>query len=134
MHSFLIISSDIQSRNDYIGEFCKKHHIHSLDKTSITSEKALGIEEIRTLQKTVFLKPFKSKQKLIVIENVDTATIQTQNALLKLLEEPPQHTIMLLTAKTEQTILPTVLSRCTIIHLEEKQELSEELLAKTKKQ
>jgi len=134
MHSFIIVASDKQTRDNYIQQFCRKYTIDPFDKTIIASEKSLGIDDIRAMQKKLFFKPLKSKQKIVVIENADTATITTQNALLKLLEEPPAHTIMMLTATTDNPFLPTILSRCTIVRLEENENPSQESLEKTKQE
>ena len=46
-------------------------------------------------------------------------TPEAQNALLKVLEEPPLHTIIILSAATKEAFLPTVLSRCKIIAIQE---------------
>jgi len=77
------------------------------DKTSI------GIEAIRGLQPLVKLKlPANSRAwRIILISAAHTLTTEAQNALLKLLEEPPQQTIFLLTADSLEKLLPTIRSR-----------------------
>jgi hypothetical protein len=51
------------------------------------------------------------------LEAASVLTVEAQNALLKTLEEPPEEALLLLGAKSESDLLPTILSRCQIIHL-----------------
>lgn len=52
-----------------------------------------------------------SEKLVIILDDADTMLQPAQNALLKLLEEPPEHVVFILTAHTPQTLLPTILSR-----------------------
>ena len=81
---------------------------HIVDET-----KALGIEQIRELQKFMQLKTTGKKviRRIAIIENADTLTTEAQNALLKLLEEPPADTVLILTASQPQKLKPTIHSR-----------------------
>lgn len=72
---------------------------------------SVTIDQIRELKSHIAQKPFKSKNKFIVIENAHQLTIEAQNALLKTLEEPPSHAIIVLEAKNKEGLLPTILSR-----------------------
>jgi hypothetical protein len=74
---------------------------------------SIGIETIRELQPFVKLKlPSNSRAwRIITIDGAHTMTAKAQNALLKLLEEPPQQTIFLLTADSLEGVLPTIRSR-----------------------
>lgn len=76
---------------------------------------AIKIEQIRELHNSAFLTPQRSKYRLIVIEASDRMNNASANALLKILEEPAQHTLFILLAHQLSTVLPTVLSRCQII-------------------
>ena len=118
MTSFLIIHKNPAIRQEYAASLAKKEHIDPFDITTIELETSLGIEDVRTIQKKIFLKPFRGDTKATIIYNAHTASIEAQNALLKLLEEPPAHTILILTAQNKQSFLPTILSRCTIIELD----------------
>ena len=70
------------------------------------------------MQKKIFFKPIKSASKAVIIEDAHLLTTEAQNALLKVLEEPPAHTILILGSDTKEALLPTILSRCQIIELE----------------
>lgn len=98
---------------------CEEQHIAPIDITEFKQEGSIGVEDIRVMQKSLFLTPLKSAQKAIIIRNADSATLEAQNALLKVLEEPPQHAQIILTGKNTTTFVPTILSRCKIIELEQ---------------
>ena len=72
---------------------------------------AIQIEQIREIKSTIFQKPLVYKNRIIIIENTHTATTEAQNALLKLLEEPPDHAVIILEAKNKEGILETIQSR-----------------------
>ncbi|HEJ6624823.1 TPA: DNA polymerase III subunit delta' [Legionella pneumophila] len=74
----------------------------------------IKIDQIRGLQSTAFLTPQRTNHKLIIIESAESMNIAASNALLKILEEPAQHTIFILLAQQIGNIPPTVLSRCQI--------------------
>jgi DNA polymerase III delta prime subunit len=79
--------------------------------------KAIGIEAARQLERFLALKvPGKNTHdRVIIIEDAHLLTTEAQNALLKTLEEPPEGTILILTATHEQTVLPTIRSRTQLI-------------------
>jgi len=127
MMSLLIISPDKTKREDYALQICKEQDIDSFDITTVASEQAIGITDVRNMQKKLSLKPLKGKQKAMIIKDAHTATVDSQNALLKALEEPPANTIIILTATTEHAFLPTIVSRCRLIYVEKSgQEPSQE--------
>lgn len=70
------------------------------------------IANIRELIRWLYLKPAFSKNKLVIIKDVEKVNLQSANALLKILEEPPDFSRIILTTQEEQKILPTILSRC----------------------
>ncbi|MCR4324107.1 MAG: hypothetical protein NUV69_00260 [Candidatus Curtissbacteria bacterium] len=72
---------------------------------------SISIDQIRALKGHIFQKPLKEKHKFVIIEEAHRATPEAQNALLKILEEPPSHAIIVLESKTKHAILPTVISR-----------------------
>ena len=80
--------------------------------------KTYTIEDVREqLLETVDLKPFQYEKKIYIIEKADTLNIQSQNALLKTLEEPPAHVVFLLLAERAETFLPTILSRVVVMKI-----------------
>lgn len=73
---------------------------------------AIKIDQIRELQQTVYQTPQCGENRLIVIHPADKLNTASANALLKILEEPPSHTIFILMAKQIDTLPATIRSRC----------------------
>ncbi|KPJ99112.1 MAG: hypothetical protein AMJ60_06145 [Desulfobacterales bacterium SG8_35] len=81
--------------------------IHEIDGASNR-----GIQEIRELKENIRFFPAKSRYKIIIIDEVHMLTTEAFNALLKTLEEPPEH-VFFMFATTELHKIPiTILSRC----------------------
>lgn len=76
-----------------------------------TGETAIGIDQIRQLVLAVGRKPFHHRH-VVVMDNVERATVEAQNAFLKTLEEAPGHTVFLLVTAHPEALLPTIVSRC----------------------
>lgn len=127
MQSFIIVSKDREEGEVYALTMCDKEKIDPFDRVFVREEndKAIGIGTIRNLQKTAFLRPRKDK-KAIILPNFQTATIEAQNALLKILEEPPPHAMIIIVAKSAELLLPTIRSRCTVIQLKNKMQYATE--------
>ncbi len=100
------------------------HHPSSIkndpDFLFLDSENSIGIDQIRKLQKKLSFKPFQSNFKIAFINHAENLTLPAQQALLKNLEEPPAHTIIILSAPNSDLLLPTIISRCQIIVLSQK--------------
>ncbi len=79
-------------------------------------EGSLKIEQIRDLKREAGYKLFEGKKKVWIIEGADKLTPEAANSLLKILEEPPPDVVFILISETEEKLLPTILSRCEIIH------------------
>ncbi len=120
MHSFIVVSKNKEAALNYVKVECKKNQIDKFDVALFTFQKAIGIEDIRNCQKKIFLKPIKSKIKAIILEAYNGITTPAQNALLKLLEEPPANTIIYIISANKELFLPTILSRCKVIELKDK--------------
>ena len=119
MHSFLVISKEKDKALSYISNFLKKEGIDRIDINLHTFEKAMGIADVRNIQKKIVLRPYRGKAKAVVIEAYDGITSEAQNALLKVLEEPPSNTLIIISLSKKELILPTVLSRCKIIEIKD---------------
>ena len=99
------------------------------DLIRITHEKpeSVGVEDIRRqLVDDIAIRPFDSRYKVYIIPDAQMMTVQAQNALLKTLEEPPSYGVILLLADNTEALLPTILSRCSLITLNP---LSDEIVA-----
>jgi len=115
MQTYLIVSRDKNFITGRIDKLKKQYAISPFNLHEISPMPSIGIEEIRSLSKIFSLKPYGSKNRLVVIFNMEKATVEAQNALLKILEEPPADTYLLLTCESKEILLPTIPSRCLII-------------------
>ncbi len=75
---------------------------------------SIKIAQIRELQSDIIIKPH-SNYKIYVINKAQKMTVESQNALLKTLEEPPEYAIIILITNNKESLLPTIKSRCEII-------------------
>lgn len=84
----------------------------SSDVVEIDAASNRGIDEIRKLREQVYFAPVSSRYKVYIIDEVHMITTDAFNALLKTLEEPPEHVVFILATTEPQKILNTILSRC----------------------
>ena len=85
---------------------------NNVDIIEIDAASNNGVDEIRDLRDKVNLVPSYGKYKVYIIDEVHMLTLQAFNALLKTLEEPPQHIIFILATTELHKIPETVVSRC----------------------
>jgi len=84
----------------------------SLDVLEMDAASNRGIDEIRDLRDKVNLVPTQGRMKVYIIDEVHMLTPEAFNALLKMLEEPPEHVVFVLATTEKHKVLPTILSRC----------------------
>jgi DNA polymerase-3 subunit delta' len=82
---------------------------------SNTPSREIRVEQIRVLQERLALRPLEGPRKVAIIAPADRMNAQSQNALLKTLEEPPSGTTLILTASAPELLLATIRSRCAKI-------------------
>lgn len=73
------------------------------------------IAQVRDLIEDLSLAPIRAQRKVYILDEAETLTSSTANALLKSLEEPPDTVTFILLGTTRDAILPTVLSRCQVV-------------------
>lgn len=83
-----------------------------MDMIEIDAASNRGIDEIRQLKEKINYQPVKGRKKIYIIDEVHMLTKEAFNALLKTLEEPPEHVIFILATTEADKILPTIISRC----------------------
>ncbi len=134
-HAYLFSSSDGLNNSIFVNEIAKlivcdnKNACNSCpsclkasaqshpDILKYPKNKSFIVEDANDINTKAYEKPLLSEKKIIIIENIDEATIQSQNKILKTLEEPPKSVIFLLTARNENKILPTISSRVRKVKL-----------------
>lgn len=78
-------------------------------------EKPIEVEMVRDIRRFLSLSSFGGSRRVCVIDNAHTMTIQSQNAILKTLEEPPHGAVLALVTHRPGEILSTIVSRCRIV-------------------
>lgn len=84
----------------------------SMDVLEMDAASNRGIDEIRELRDRVNLAPTQGRMKAYIIDEVHMLTTEAFNALLKMLEEPPEHVVFVLATTEKHKVLPTIISRC----------------------
>jgi DNA polymerase III gamma/tau subunit len=111
MKSFLLIKAGKKELTEFLqSNFPIKDKIIFYLKPSKIE---YSIEDIRFIKKDVFYQ--QSSIIIYILENFDQSSLEAQNALLKLLEEPPEKVFFILTAESQYHLLPTIISRTKII-------------------
>jgi DNA polymerase-3 subunit delta' len=77
----------------------------------------LKVEQVRSLRQSLSLKPYQGKYRVSLLLRFQEANPSAANALLKTLEEAPEHDILMLTADNAEQLLPTIVSRCETLRL-----------------
>jgi DNA polymerase III subunit delta' len=77
----------------------------------------ISIQQIRLLKERAQFKPLKGTRRVFLLDHLDRANEQAANSLLKILEEPPSHLILMGTAENVYDLLPTIRSRSVILNL-----------------
>jgi DNA polymerase-3 subunit delta' len=77
----------------------------------------LKVEQVRELQHSLSLVPYQAAYRVALLLRFEEAHPGAANALLKTLEEPPERVILLLTAQSVESLLPTIVSRCEVLSL-----------------
>ena len=133
-HAYMLISNDklllkhfgnmlahlLMCKNSYCGNCitCQKLDlgVHP-DLIQLPNGQNVLTEDIKKIIDNSLLVPIESDKKIFIIDNFSSANISAQNKLLKILEEPPRNTIIILLVDNENNVLPTISSRCRKMHL-----------------
>ena len=89
----------------------------------LKSDKAtLGIEEVLAWQEWLYRKHYEGKYKVFLISQGDGLTAPAANALLKVVEEPPERTLIIISAGNAEGVLPTLRSRSQLVYFPDSSE------------
>ncbi|MDR1832801.1 MAG: DNA polymerase III subunit gamma/tau [Fusobacteriaceae bacterium] len=100
-----------------------------IDLVEIDAASNRGIDEIRQIKEKINYQPSSGRKKIYIIDEAHMLTKEAFNALLKTLEEPPDHVIFILATTEPDKVLPTIISRCqrydfkTVVFAEMRQRL-----------
>lgn len=118
----LIITSDVNFGKKIVDKLLIDLKVTSNNPDLLwidSGEKSIGVEEAKKIRRHFHLKPYSTLGKVAVILGADKLTAEAQNSLLKTLEEPPSEANLILTTSQEEKILPTIISRCEIVRIDE---------------
>lgn len=110
--------------NQFDGEPCNRCNscfkidkgIHPDVRLYQPEAKEISIEQIRNLSSQIHLKPFEGRYKVFIIDPAELLSPEAANALLKTLEEPPPNSLIVLITANLSSLLPTIRSRCQLLH------------------
>lgn len=88
---------------------------NNLDVIEMDAASHRGIDDVRSLRDAVKLSPTLAKKKIYIIDEAHMLTTEASNALLKTLEEPPEHVIFILATTNPEKLIDTIRSRTTLI-------------------
>lgn len=128
-HAYLLIGQRLEELKEEVLTFSKEILVKTIEEEKQWSSNnfpdfhwikpendQITIDKIRELNTFISKRPLSSKKKIIFIEEAHLLRNEGANALLKLLEEPPEYIIFLLTTHGERKLLPTIVSRCQKIY------------------
>lgn len=111
MHAFLFIGQNISSTNEQIERFIANQ---KAKKLNFVLQKIEDVRELKKIIKFSF-----AEKNAVIINDIDKITQEAANAFLKNLEEPNKNLIYILSASNINNVLPTIISRCEVIRLQE---------------
>ena len=121
-----------------VGDFFIIDLAHNLDdRGNVKSDaKAISVNTVRNMIERMQMSSMSGQWRVILIDAVDELTVAAENAILKLLEEPPQQTLFLLVTHQLSNVLPTVRSRARVekmhpLTMSEMRELCERFMGDT---
>ena len=86
-----------------------------MDVVELDAASNRGIDEIRRIREATGYRPIEGKYKVYIIDEVHMLTKEAFNALLKTLEEPPEHVVFVLATTNLEKVPPTIVSRCQVL-------------------
>ncbi|HEX2924511.1 MAG TPA: DNA polymerase III subunit gamma/tau, partial [Chloroflexota bacterium] len=114
-----ILAKAVNCHNPQDGEPCNRcpsclsvNEGRAIDLIEIDAASNRGIDDARELRDKIKFAPAESRYKVYIIDECHMLTSEASNALLKTLEEPPEHAILILATTESHKILPTISSRC----------------------
>ncbi len=93
------------------GEFAEPALLHDALLLAPDEKGTLGIDAVRTLKSFLWQKPNVSRYRTAIVDGGEFMTDEAQNALLKIAEEPPQSSLLILVTSDAEGLLPTISSR-----------------------
>lgn len=137
----ILFATDANPVKPVVEEFLSQHALLSPDKPATdiswfnTEGESLKIKAVREIISQTSYSSYSGQRPVYVLLDADNSSIPAQNALLKIIEEPPNQSLIILTAQQPKQLLPTIRSRCVLINLKQapdQPEISDEVLSAAK--
>lgn len=123
MHSIILSKGSKESVRLKLKEIISKDLDENDPDVTVVSvvqnKRNISITEVRAIIKDINMPPVRSDIKVILINKAHLLSIEAQNALLKVLEEPPSYVRFILEVNHHDNILPTIVSRSLVINLKD---------------
>ena len=116
-NQFIIDISSSKERSRILNGNHSDIKIIDIDFSEQANKLSISIDQIRQIIKDVYLKPFEGEKKIYIINQAQNMTESGYNSMLKILEEPPQDAVIILTAPSIKSLPTTIVSRCQLINL-----------------
>lgn len=113
-HALLFAGSRGTGKTSVARIFAAAIGASAVDTYEIDAASNRGIDDIRELREAVHTLPYESPRKVYIIDEVHMLTKEAFNALLKTLEEPPEHVVFILATTEPEKLLDTITSRCQV--------------------
>lgn len=117
----LVVLSSKDKQDKYLADLVTSLSLTSYDVFKIAPENdksGLGIDQIRSLSEVILTQT--TTQRVVVLYSFEAASLETQNALLKILEEKTLHNVFILFTNNIERIIPTIRSRVQVVILDKK--------------
>lgn len=124
-HAYLFFGDDIGEINDFAGclagyfekkEFRKCDLLGDFLAIGENENGNIGIDEARKIKEFLFKKAFASGRRFVLVKDAGLMTPQAQNSMLKIIEEPPERSLIILAAKGQDAVIGTICSRVHKVH------------------
>lgn len=108
-----------------LGNYLEKGRFDLLGENEVLGEllivrpeerETIGIDQIRRIRYFLSEKPVRGTKRLVIIDQAETLTDQAANALLKVLEEPPESGLLVLIAESAESVFRTIRSRTQVVY------------------
>ena len=88
-----------------------------LEVSTLEEKKSIGIDQARLVKNFVSVYPQPNSRRVVVVQGAEKLTLEAQNALLKILEEPPELAAIILVTNNQYSLQTTIRSRCKMTNL-----------------
>lgn len=118
--------NECEELNNRIDKIKKNIKDGIINDFKILNGLEMKVDDVRKAFENIYEKPFLLDKKIYFIENFEYLNTNSQNAMLKILEEPPHFIVIVLLSKNTNNILDTIKSRCLKIYLNEKENIEDD--------